>query len=76
MRAPERRPLTSREIVDAVAAADLGEYVASGDAAFDAACNTDYRARTSQFLAGLGLDFVDYLRARVAVKLNDLGDKK
>ena len=69
MRAPRRGPMTSRELVDAVDAADLGVYE-PGDDPLTVACNAEYHNRLRAFLADLGLDPIDWLRARVAVKLN------
>ena len=71
MRAPEHGPMTSRELVEAVAAADLGEYAPGRDDAFGKASNADYHARLRSFLADLGFDPLDYLRARRDVKLAD-----
>jgi hypothetical protein len=62
--------MTSRELVDAVAAADLGEYMPYRDDEFAKAANADYHARLRTFLAELGLDPLDWIRARVALKLN------
>jgi hypothetical protein len=71
MRPPANRPMTSRELVDAVAAADLGEFIPCRDDEFARAANADYHARLAAFLATLGLDQLDYLRARRDVKLAD-----
>jgi hypothetical protein len=73
MRAPSNRPMTSAELVAAVAAADLGEFMPGRAAEFARAANADYHARLAAFLAPLGFDQLDYLRARRAVKLADLG---
>jgi hypothetical protein len=71
MKPPRYGPMTSRELVDAVAAADLGEYIPCRDDEFAKACNADYHARLRLFLADLGFDPLDYLRARRDVKLAD-----
>jgi hypothetical protein len=63
--------MTSRELVDAVAAADLGERMPGRDDEFAKAVNADYHARLRSFLADLGFDAVDYLRARCDVKMTD-----
>jgi hypothetical protein len=68
VKAPERK-MSSRELVDAVAAADLGEYMAGRDDEFAVAVNADYHVRLRRFLADLGLDPLDWLRARRDVKL-------
>lgn len=62
MRAPRRGPMTSQQIVNAVDAANLGVWVPGAD-------NSAYHERVRVFLADLGLDPVDWIRARVAVKL-------
>jgi len=69
MRAPRRGPMTSQQIVSAVDAADLGEYE-PGDDPLTVACNSEYHNRLRIFLAERGLDEIDWLRARVAVKRN------
>jgi hypothetical protein len=69
MRAPANRPMTSRELVDAVAAADLGEFIPCRDDDFARAANADYHARLAAFLAPLGFDQLDWIRARRAVKM-------
>jgi hypothetical protein len=69
MRAPDHGPMTSQQLVDAVAAADLGEYMPGRDDEFGKACNADYHARLRVFLAGLGADPLDWIRARRDVKM-------
>ena len=61
MRAPQRK-MTSRQLVAAVDAADLGVWVPGAD-------NSEYHERVRAFLADLGLDPIDWLRARVAMKM-------
>lgn len=67
----KRRPvgrMTSRELVDAVASADLGEYMPGRDDELGKACNADYHARLTSFLADLDLTPLDWIRARCDVK--------
>ena len=70
MRAPDRK-MSSAELVAAVAAADLGEYMPYRDDEFAKAANADYHARLRAFLAELGLDPLDWIRARRDVKMAD-----
>jgi hypothetical protein len=60
MRAPEHGPMTSRELVEAVANAGLGYDCDPG--------------RLRSFLADLGFDPLDYIRARRDVKRADPDD--
>jgi len=62
MKPPRYGPMTSRELVDAVAAAGLDDY------------NADHTVRLRSFLADLGFDPLDYLRARRDVKCADPDD--
>jgi hypothetical protein len=63
--------MTSQQLVDAVAAAGLGEYLPYRDDEFAKASNADYHARLRVFLAGFGLDALDWIRARRDVKMAD-----
>ena len=68
MKPPARKPMTSRELVDAVAAAGFGECMPRSRGVSDEAVNADYAARLTSFLADLGLTPLDWIRARCAVK--------
>ena len=71
MKAPRYGPMTSRELVDAVAAAGLDDYIFDRHDEFARAANADHTVRLRSFLAELGFDPLDYLRARRDVKLAD-----
>ena len=75
MKAPSHGPMTSRELVDAVAAAGLGfdDYIFDRHDDFARASNADHTVRLRSFLAELGLDPLHYLRARRDVKMADWG---
>jgi hypothetical protein len=74
MRPPKFGPMTSRELVDAVAAAGLDDYTVFPRDDFARASNADHVVRLRAFLAELGFDPLDYLRARRDVKLADPDD--
>ena len=72
MRAPDRK-MTSRELVDAVAAsglADVDDSLAFPDE-LRRALLEERRLKLDSFLAGLGFDTLDWIRARCDVKLAD-----
>jgi hypothetical protein len=71
MKAPSHGPMTSRELVNAVAAAGLDDYIFDRHDEFARAANADHTVRLRLFLAEHGFDPLDYLRARRAVKLAD-----
>lgn len=69
MKPPRHGPVTSRELVDLVAAAGLDDYTYFPRDDFERAANADHPVRLRAFLAELGFDPLDYLRARRDVKL-------
>jgi hypothetical protein len=71
MKPPRYGPMTSRELVDAVDAAGLGfdDYIFDRHDEFSRAANADHTVRLRSFLADLGFDPLDFLRARRDVKL-------
>jgi hypothetical protein len=73
VKSPSRGPMTSRELVDAVAASGLADDDDSLSFPDDLrrALREERRLKLRAFLADLGFDPLDWIRARRDVKMAD-----